>query len=1132
MKFNEIFRDNKQFLKIVKQIEQKSFPVNITDVCQSAQAHVIYSLENYLCCKKLVLCYTDTEAAELFKDLAFYTDKVCRFPSKELIFYDLDAAGLDVEHRRIRALCRWEQGDIMVTSVDALMQYTATYEHFVNDRAVLEVGKTYDIEKLKMQLVKMGYVNSTEVDGVGLFSARGGIIDIFSPNMKLPVRVEFFDDEIDSIRIFDWETQRSVENIQSATIVIARESVMDSHEHDRLVEKLVNLKSKFPKDDAITSELEKAENNIIFPSVDKYIKSAYQRIPTLLEYFTDGEVFVVDSDRIKERFENYIHDKIETITRMVESQVIHGEIEDYYPDGKAVYDLLRNKSVINISALSNDGISIKARQTVSFHGKLEYLYDDLNKWIENVATVVLLVQNEDKAKNICGVLGEKGFKSYYSKDKDIKDGSINVVVGFIKSGFEYTDFGFVLISDREIFEINKTRKRKNSDNSKRIKSYNEINPGDFVVHRTHGIGVYSGIHKMTTLGVSKDYLKVNYRDNDVLYVPVDQLDMLYKYSGGEEKTVRVSKLGGKEWSNTKQRVKKSTQEMAQKLVALYKERESSKGFAFSKDTVWQRDFEDSFVYTETEDQLRSIEEVKADMEKDRPMDRLLCGDVGFGKTEVALRAAFKAVMDGKQVAYLCPTTILAMQHYNTFVERMSKFPVKVEMLSRFRTKSQQESILKKLKKGEIDIVIGTHRMLQKDLNFRDLGLLIIDEEQRFGVAHKEKLKELKKNVDVLSMTATPIPRTLHMSMISIRDMSVLTQAPQNRYPVQTYVLEEDDAVIADAIRLELSRGGQVYYLYNRVQGIYKKAEQIQKMFPDKKVRVGHGQMDESRLEDIMHSMVVGDTDILVCTTIIETGLDIPNANTIIIHNADKMGLSQLYQLRGRVGRTNKKAYAYLTYKRNKEMSETAAKRLQAIKEFTEFGSGFKIALKDLEIRGAGDVLGAQQHGHMDSVGYDLYCRILRESVNEATGVKEEEIETTIDINIDAYIPQRYIYDPSQRIDIYKKISMIENENDEFEVEDEMIDRFGDIPKVAQNVISVALLKAKAKQAGISEISHRGDYLNIKFAKVDLGILIGIVKSEPLKYKLIPGNVPQLRIKLSSQNDILKEADNFVTLLLG
>ena len=1133
MNFSEVLNNNKSYKKLINQIKSSEFPVYVNDICESAQVHLISCTADCFKEKSVAVCYTDIEAAQLYKELSFYREDVYRFPSKELVFYDVDASGLEGEHRRIRALCGFEKGGILVTSVDAVMQYTVTYEHFINDRIEFKIGNSYNLDEIKEKLVSMGYTHAVEVDAVGLFSVRGGILDIYSPNMKLPVRIEFFDEEIDSIRVFDWETQRSVENVECALAVVAREPVMTEEEHRSMTEYIKEISFKFPDNQNIKNELEKAENYFLFPSVDKFLKGAYKKIPTLCEHLEDAGIYIVDPERVKERFENFVHDKQEIISQMYSSGILCGDINDYYPSGNEVMDFISQNPVINLSTLGKGGISFNARQTVSFHGKIEYLLQDLTKWQEKQATVVIVSQGEDRAKNLQGVLKDRGFDAKLSLKKEIEPGKINIVIGFLKSGFEYTDSGFSVISDKEIFDTGKRNTRRSVENTKRIKSYNEINVGDYVVHRTHGIGVYKGIKKMTVGSISKDYLKVDYRDNDVLYVPVDQLDMLYKYVGGDEnRSIRVNKLGGKEWSNTKQRVKKSTMEMAQRLVTLYAERENTKGFAFSKDTVWQRDFEDAFVYTETEDQLRSIEEVKSDMEKDKPMDRLLCGDVGFGKTEVALRAAFKAVMDSKQVAYLCPTTILSMQHYNTFKERMSDFPIRVEMLSRFRTKKQQEEILKKLKKGEIDIIIGTHRILQKDLEFSDLGLLIIDEEQRFGVAHKEKLKELKKNIDVLSMTATPIPRTLHMSMISVRDMSVLTQAPQNRYPVQTYVLENDMSTIEDAIRIELSRGGQVFYLYNRVQGIYKKADEIKNLFPDKVVRVGHGQMNEADLEDIMHTMVTGETDILVCTTIIETGLDIPNANTIIVENADRMGLAQLYQLRGRVGRSNKKAYAYLTYRKNKEISETASKRLQAIKEFTEFGSGFKIALKDLEIRGAGDMLGAQQHGHMEAVGYDLYCRMLRDSVNEATGKAEEkEIETSIDINIDAYIPDRYISHAGQRIEVYKKISLIENEEDEFEVEDELIDRFGDIPRSVQNVIMVALLKAKARSCGIKEISHKGNFLNVLFEDVDLPALIGLAKGNPLKYKLIPGSVPRMHVKLDRQENVLKEADCFVSLLM-
>ena len=1127
MNISDILKGYEPYEELCEKIKSKNFPIDVVGICEAAEGHFISSVSEK---RSAVICYTDMEAAALYKELSFYADNVYHFPSREPVVYNIEAAGKEAQYRRLRSLFAWERGGIMVTSVDAVMQYTISPDKFSEMRLEFKVGDTCDLDDMRKKLVEFGYTSSAEVDGAGLFSVRGGIIDIFSPNMKLPVRIELFDDEIDSIRYFDWETQRSVENADNAVVIAASENVMTDGEWKKLAEILEELCEKYPDDDDLSSELDRAKDRVLFPSVDKYISTAAGRFSSFCDYLSDDLVFLVDSERINDRISNFAEDRAEQYADLIEKGILHGDIK-LFSDKTDVLSCLLKQRIININALGS-GIDFGARQTVSFHGKIDYLYEDMEKWKENHTTAVILAVTEDKAKNLFGVISDKGYDCVLCKKKEIEEGKINICIGNVKSGFEYPKLGFILISDREIFEGHERRVRRKTENAKRIKSYNDIHVGDYVVHQVHGIGIYDGIKKMTVSGVTKDYLKVNYRDNDILYVPIDQLDLLYKYAGSDDSKAKVNKLGGKEWTKTKQKVKKSTDDMAKRLVRLYAARENSKGFAFSRDTVWQRDFEDEFVYSETEDQLRSIEEVKADMESQRPMDRLLCGDVGYGKTEVALRAAFKAVTDSKQVAYLCPTTILAMQHYNTFVERMRNFPIKVEMLSRFRTKTQQTKILKALKSGEIDILIGTHRILQKDVVFKDLGFLIIDEEQRFGVSHKEQLKEIKKNIDVLSMTATPIPRTLHMSMISVRDMSVLTQPPQNRYPVQTYVLEQNRAVLIDAMRRELSRGGQVFYMYNRVQGIYKTAQWIQEAFPDKTVRIGHGQMSESELEDIMNDMVMGYTDILVCTTIIETGLDIPNANTIIIENADKMGLSQLYQLRGRVGRSNKKAYAYLTYVRDKSLSEVASKRLQAIKEFTEFGSGFKIALKDLEIRGAGDILGAQQHGHMDSVGYDLYCKILKRSIDEVRGetVQAEDLQTSIDINIDAYLPERYISESSQRIDIYKKISSIDTFEDKIEITDELIDRYGNLPTPAKNVIEIGYIKARARLAGISELTERSRWLNIKFAKADVAVLLGLAQSNPNKYKLVPSEEAQMNVKLETNNK-LKETANIIELFI-
>lgn len=933
----------------------------------------------------------------------------------------------------------------------------------------------------------------------------------------------------------------------------ANEAVITDEKRDRIIaelEKRIRSAKRKKSDESYfiettESDIESFKEVRYFPSIDKYVSLVYDKIPSITDYFSDNDlVFIIDPKRISERGKTFEWEKNEVVAELKEKGIIGAAKDSFYCSYHDKVHEMSVKKLISLDVLSHSSTDFKykhletftTKTTVSFHGKIEYLYEDLRNWQSKNYTVVILCTSRGRGENLAGVLVDKGIRARFIGDDankaNFNKGETVIIKGELNKGFEYPEINFVLVSDREIFETKKSRSRRKVENANRIKNYTDISVGDYVVHQTHGIGQYMGTKKMVVGGITKDYLKIQYQGTDSLYIPIDQLNLLYKYVGNTDKKLKLNKLGSNEWNKTKQRVKQSTEELAKKLVALYAERERAKGFAYSEDTPWQRDFEDTFPYQETDDQLRSIEEVKGDMESQKPMDRLLCGDVGFGKTEIALRAAFKAVGDSKQVAYLCPTTILAMQHYETFLKRMESFPIKVEMLSRFRTASEQKRILKKLKTGEIDIIIGTHRILSKDLEFKDLGLLIIDEEQRFGVAHKERLKELKQNIDVLTMTATPIPRTLHMAMTGVRDMSVLSEPPENRYPVQTYVLEDNPAVIADAVRNELSRGGQVFYLYNRVQGIYRKAEWIRSMFPDITVAVGHGKMKEDELEDIMYDMVNGKTDVLVCTTIIETGLDIPNANTIIIENADKMGLSQLYQLRGRVGRSNRAAYAYLTYHRDKILSDIASKRLRAVKEFTEFGSGFKIAMRDLEIRGAGNILGPEQHGHMDAVGYDMYCKLLKESVDEAQGIKIDDVQdVAIDINIDAYLPESYIRNHNQRIDIYKKIAAIETEDDKFEIEDELIDRFGDIPRAVQNIIEVASLKTYAKECGIYEIAQSGDNLLMKFGEnyVDANLIMGLDKMFPKRIKLLSGDKPVISYAIKGE---YKKILNIVNNLLS
>jgi transcription-repair coupling factor (superfamily II helicase) len=1133
MNFSDILKEYAPYKGIVKNLSNT--PLSVAGIVESAQGQLIYSLGKENNSSALVICYSDMEARKMYSDMELYSDNVLYFPTKEYIFYNIETSGHQNEHARISVIEKLADGGkyIVVTSLDAILQYSADRDEFEQMSIDFEVGKRFDIEKLTKKLIVMGYTREDSVEGAGQFAMRGGILDVFTPGNDNPYRIEFFDDETDSIREFDTYTQRSLDKVESARIVPVREAIVTDEKRDKIIaelEKRIRSAKRKKSDESVFIETTKADiesfnETRYFPSIDKYVSLLYDKIPSIADYFSDDDlVFIIDPKRICERGKTFEWEKNEQISELKEKKIIGAYKDLFYCSYMDKVAELSKKKLISLDVLSHSHTDFEykhletftTKTTVSFHGKIEYLYEDLRSWQSKNYTVVILCTSRGRGENLAGVLVDKGIRARFisadAKDESVRfnKGETVIIRGELNKGFEYPEMSFVLVSDREIFETKKSRSRRKVENANRIKNYTDISVGDYVVHQTHGIGQYMGTQKMVVGGITKDYLKIQYHGTDSLYIPIDQLNLLYKYVGNTDKKLKLNRLGGSDWNKTKQRVKQSTAELAKKLVALYAEREKAKGFAYSEDTPWQRDFEDTFPYSETEDQLRSIEEVKTDMENVKPMDRLLCGDVGFGKTEIALRAAFKAVGDSKQVAYLCPTTILAMQHYETFLKRMENFPIKVQMLSRFRTAAEQKKILKQLKTGEIDIIIGTHRILSKDLEFKDLGLLIIDEEQRFGVAHKERLKELKQNIDVLTMTATPIPRTLHMAMTGVRDMSVLTEPPENRYPVQTYVLEDNPLVIADAIRNELSRGGQVFYLYNRVQGIYRKAEWIKSMFPDINVAVGHGKMKENELEDIMYDMVNGRTDVLVCTTIIETGLDIPNANTIIIENADKMGLAQLYQLRGRVGRSNRAAYAYLTYHRDKILSDVASKRLRAVKEFTEFGSGFKIAMRDLEIRGAGNILGPEQHGHMDAVGYDMYCKLLKESVDEAQGIStKEEHDVAIDIRIDAYLPESYIKNHNQRIDVYKKIAAIETSDDKFEIEDELIDRFGDIPKAVQNIIEVAALKGTAKECGIYEISQNSDVLLFKFTpdRVDINLIMGLDKKFPKRIKLLSDDMP-------------------------
>lgn len=1150
MNFYNVLSENAEFQRFKESLNNT--PVSVSGIAESALAHFVVSTADEK--NSLIVMYNEEEAKSLYNDLRFFCDRAVYFPVREYIYHNVDAQGHFKEQRRINTLNRLQSsnGLIAVTSLEAALGYTIPPELLKQSTLTIEYGKEYNIEELAERLVHMGYTRDDVVEGCGQFSIRGGILDVFSPSNDFPYRIEFFDKEPDSIRIFDYVSQRTMENVEEVTLLPCREAIFDNERRLKLIEaleeKIKRLKRKKGDFEEALKYLEADKEAISEQgtfAVDKYASLIYDGIYTISDYFeNDNIIFVHEPKRLAERAKSLSWEEEERISELIRGGFIYPEGEDLILPFIEFCEKAENMRHVSINSLNHTSISYKykalfdfeSRATISLHGKIDYLFNDLEEWQKKGTTVIILAVNQIRGENISGILNDRGIKTKFLNElHEFEKGEISVICGDIKKGFEYPDLNFVLISEHEIFDTEKKKAKRKLENTKRIKAYTDINVGDYVVHQAHGIGQYMGIKKMTVAGVTKDYLKLRYQGTDSLYIPVEQMDQLFKYVGNTDRAVKVNRLNGQEWTKAKAKVKKATADIAKQLVALYAERSRAQGFACEPDGEWQRDFENRFGYEETDDQLRSIEEVKADMESTRPMDRLLCGDVGYGKTEVAIRAAFKAAVNSKQVAYLCPTTVLAMQHYSTFSKRMSEFGIRCEMLSRFRTPQQQKKIISDLKKGLVDVIIGTHRILQKDIIFKDLGLLIIDEEQRFGVTHKEKLKELKKNIDVLSMTATPIPRTLHMSMINVRDMSVLETPPQNRYPVQTYVMEHNDGVLVEAMKRELSRGGQVFYLYNRVENIYNVASKISEQIPYAKIAVGHGKMKESELEDIMYDMVNAKTDILVCTTIIETGLDIPNANTMIITNADKMGLSQLYQLRGRVGRSNRSAYAYLTYRPDRELTEVAQKRLRAIKEFTEFGSGFKVAMRDLEIRGAGNLLGAQQHGHMDAVGYDMYCKLLSESINEVTGnAKEDEVTTIVDFDMDAYIPEVYIENHNSRIDIYKKIASVENEVDSAEITDELIDRYGEPPKTVMNLINIAQIKNTASKLGIVEINAKRTTVNFKFEKTHITpeLYMALIKKIPNKFSISAAKETTIIYKNSEQDKLFENIKFVLQTIIG
>ena len=1046
--FTEPLLELAEFETIQKTKYRGKGMIQIAGSTGSQKSHLAYALSGDG--RRILYILADEEKAkEVLEEYQFLDGEVLFYPAKDFLFYRADIRGKYLVKQRMevfRAL-KEEENVTVITTIGALMDGVRPPLKIDEEVFSVRTGETSDLEELVQRLSAMGYDREVQIEGPGQFAVRGGIVDIFPLTEEMPVRIEFWDDEIDSIRTFDAQTQRSIENREEITVYPARDEADEQEE--------VSFLRYF-----------RPEETLLF--LDEPAR-LYER----------GEVIEEEVRQARERREE--EEKLpegEKDIRIFPVHEIAGLINQYHSIG---FTALEGKVK---EFLVRDVYSILAKNANPYNSSFEVLTRDLKRLKRNGYRVILLSGSRTRARRLAEDLRDYDLNSFYDEDPErlVKPGEILVSYGHVAVGYEYPMLKFTVISETDIFGKKKKKKRRRIYEGEKIQSFTDLKPGDYVVHENHGLGIYQGIEKIEIDRIEKDYMKISYAGGGNLYIPATQMDLIQKYASADAKKPKLNRLGGQDWERTKTRVRKAVQVIARDLVELYAARQEKEGYAYEPDTVWQKEFEEMFPFEETDDQAAAIEETKKDMESHKIMDRLICGDVGFGKTEVAIRAAFKAVQENKQVAFLVPTTILAQQHYNTLVQRMKDFPVRVDLMCRFRTPSQQKKTLEDLKKGQVDILVGTHRILSQDVCFKDLGLLVIDEEQRFGVQHKEKIKKLRENVDVLTLTATPIPRTLHMSLIGIRDMSVLEEAPMDRMPIQTYVMEYQDEMVREAIVRELSRQGQVYYVYNKVKDIAEITARVQSLVPEANVAYAHGQMREHQLERIMYDFINGDIDVLVSTTIIETGLDISNANTMIIHDADKLGLSQLYQLRGRVGRSNRMAYAFLLYRRDRLLREVAEKRLAAIREFTDLGSGFKIAMRDLEIRGAGNLLGEAQHGHMEAVGYDLYCKMLNEAVkNMKQGTSQEEaasFTTTVDLNVDAFIPASYIPDEYQKLDIYKRIALIETEEEMDDMMEELIDRFGDIPKKVQKLILIARLKAFAHSVYVTSIEQKGQTLKI------------------------------------------------------
>lgn len=1136
-----ILKQSKKYKKIIDSIKSNRLPFEVTGLSDIHKSIFLGTLFKDLESPILFIAHSESAANKICENLKSMGIKAEFYPARDFIFYEVAGKSFEYEIKRLDVLNKILEKslNVVVTCIDAALQLTISKSRLLESMISLKIGQEIVLNELILDIIGLGYEKSDQVNGPGQFSIRGGILDIFTLSHKKPFRIEFFGDEIDTISEFDLDSQRRLDSIKEIVITPSREILVDDKENllcelEKLHKKLIDSKALGKTLEIFQGEIDKFKSTGNLECLDKFINIIYKEKTTLFDFFDKNTLLVISEPlKVEEKLKAVLWQFDEDYKIYLEDGILFKELGYFLKDQVYFIKKINELKTIYFDIFSHgtfmvpikDSIEIFARQLPIWNGTLTSLKEILKSYDFNKHVIAVLAGTSKNAMSISKELNDLGISSEFSQNlKNILPGKVYVISGSLSDSLEYIDINFVLIthsiSDNKLLP----KKKKKIKNTKALYSLEDLNVGDYVVHVTHGIGIFKGIHKVDVQNIKKDYIKIEYAKKDFLYVPVTQLDLIDKYIGPRENCkVSLNKLGSSDWQKTKARAKAATKNIAKELIKLYSQRMNTKGFAFREDDELQKNFEAYFEYEETPDQLRCIDEIKADMQSSVPMDRLLCGDVGFGKTEVAMRAAFKCVSDSKQCAILVPTTILAWQHYQTLLKRFENFPIKIELLSRFRTAAQQAETLKRVQSGETDIVVGTHRLVQKDVSFKNLGLAIIDEEQRFGVKQKEKFKTIARNVDVLTLSATPIPRTLNMAMSGIRDMSTLEEAPGNRYPVQTYVLEHNQIIINEAIRKELRRGGQVYYLHNNVGNIMKIASFLGQQIPEAKIAIGHGKMSEKELSEVWQKVILHEVDILVCTTIIETGVDIKNVNTLIIDNADKMGLSQLHQIRGRVGRSDRKAFAYFTFNKNKILSEISQKRLAAIREFTEFGSGLKIAMRDLELRGAGNILSGNQHGHIEDVGYDMYLKLLNQSISEEKGEKVEENmqECLVDVQISAYIPEKYIQNINQRIEIYRKISEIRSIEDSEEVLDELIDRFGEPPKVVCGLINIALIRNVSAQYLVKEIKEQGTKILIFGDLITESLVTDLLKRYKGKISIVAGVRPHITIDKSENLDIIE-----------